>query len=96
MSRNDDELNEFIDEVTDGVYNLPCVQVIFKLVKQMQSWGDDRIKKIVGALAVEGIKISTASRNTLFHQRRGTKLSWFLSLPPSLSLSLSLPVNRRL
>ncbi len=60
MSRNDDELNEFIDEVTDGVYNLSCVQVIFKLVKQMQSWGDDRIKKIVGTLATEGIKISNA------------------------------------
>jgi hypothetical protein len=36
MSNNDDELNEFIDEVTDGTYNLPCVEVIFKLVKQMQ------------------------------------------------------------
>ena len=37
MSKNDDELNEFIDEVTDGTYNLPCVEVIFKIVKQMQS-----------------------------------------------------------
>ncbi len=36
MSKNDDELNEFIDEVTDGTYNLPYVEVIFKLVKQMQ------------------------------------------------------------
>ena len=36
MSKNDDELNEFIDEVTDGTYNLHCVEVIFKLVKQMQ------------------------------------------------------------
>ena len=25
MSKNDDEINEFIDEVTDGAYNLPCV-----------------------------------------------------------------------
>ena len=58
MSKNDDELNEFNDEVTDGGYNLPCVKVIFKLVKQMQSWGDERIKKIVAALDVEGIKIS--------------------------------------
>jgi hypothetical protein len=34
MSKNDDELNEFIDEVTDdGTYNLSCVEVIFKLVK---------------------------------------------------------------
>jgi hypothetical protein len=57
MSKNDDELNEFIDEVTDGAYTLSCVEVIFKLVKQMQSWGDERIKKIVSALAVEGIKI---------------------------------------
>ena len=38
MSKNDDELNEFIDEVTDGAYNLPCVEVIFKLVKRMQPW----------------------------------------------------------
>ncbi len=35
VSKNDDELNEFIDEVTDGTYNLPCVEVIFKLVNQM-------------------------------------------------------------
>jgi hypothetical protein len=35
MSKNDDEVNEFIDEVTDGAYNLPCVEMIFKLVKQM-------------------------------------------------------------
>jgi hypothetical protein len=53
MSKNDDELNEFIDEVTDGAYNLPCVEVIFKLVKQMQPLGDERIKKIVAALAAE-------------------------------------------
>ena len=33
MSKNDDELNEFIDEVTDGAYSLPCVEVIFKFVK---------------------------------------------------------------
>jgi hypothetical protein len=39
MSKNDDELNEFIDEVTDGAYSLPCVEVIFNLVKKMQSWG---------------------------------------------------------
>jgi hypothetical protein len=51
MSKNDDELNEFIDEVTDGAYSLPCVEVIFKLVKQMQPWGDERIKKIMAALA---------------------------------------------
>ena len=61
MSKNDDELNEFIDEVTDGAYNLPCVEVIFKFVKQMQPWGDKRIKKIVAALAVEGIKIFIAT-----------------------------------
>jgi len=61
MSKNDDELNEFIDEVTDGAYSLPCVEVIFKLVKQMQPWGDERIKKIVAALAVEGIKICIAA-----------------------------------
>jgi hypothetical protein len=60
MSKNDDELNELMDEVTDGAYNLPCIEVIFKLVKQMQSWGDERIKKIVAALTVEGIKICIA------------------------------------
>ena len=38
MSKNDDELNKFIDEVTDGAYNLSCVEVIFKLVKQIQVW----------------------------------------------------------
>jgi len=47
MSKKDDELNEFIDEVTDGVYNLSCVEVTFKLVNQIQTWGDERIKKIV-------------------------------------------------
>ena len=52
MSKKDDEL-----KVTDGAYNLSCVEVIFKLVNQRQVWGDERIKKIVAALAVEGIKI---------------------------------------
>jgi hypothetical protein len=61
MSKNDDELNEVKDEVTDGAYNLTCVEVIFKLVKQMQSLGDERIKKIVSALPVEGIKIFIAA-----------------------------------
>jgi hypothetical protein len=42
-------------------YSLPCVEVIFKLVKQMQAWGDERIKKIVAALSVEGIKICIAA-----------------------------------
>ena len=55
MSKKDDELKL---KVTDGTYNLTCVEVIFKLVKKMQTWGDERIKKIVGALAAEGIKIS--------------------------------------
>ena len=36
MSKKDDEL-----KVTDGAYTLPCVEVIFKLVKQMQAWGDE-------------------------------------------------------
>ena len=35
MGRQDDELNEFIEEVTDGAYTLPCCEVILKLVKQM-------------------------------------------------------------
>ena len=58
MSKNDDELNEFIDEVTDGVYKLSCLEVILKVVKKMQTWGDERIKKIVAALSAEGMKIS--------------------------------------
>jgi hypothetical protein len=58
MSKKDDKLNDFVDEVTDGAYNLPCVEVILKLVNQMQSWGDGRIKNIVVALAAEGMKIS--------------------------------------
>ena len=58
MSKKVDELNDFVDEVTDGTYNLPCVEVIFKLVKQIQTWGDERIKKIVTTLSVEGMKIS--------------------------------------
>jgi hypothetical protein len=41
--------------------HLSTVEVIFKLVKQIQSWGDERIKKIVAALAVEGIKICIAT-----------------------------------
>jgi hypothetical protein len=61
MVREDDELNEFMDEVTDGAYSLTCYEVILNLVKQMQAWGDTRIKKIVQVLATEGIKISIAS-----------------------------------
>ena len=58
MSKKDDEL-----KVTDGAYNLSCVEVIigFKFVKQMKTWGDERIKKIVAVLAAEGIKISIAA-----------------------------------
>ena len=35
MTTLDDELNEFIEEVTDGAYTMPCHEVILKLVKQM-------------------------------------------------------------
>ncbi len=56
MSKNDDELNEFIDEVTDGVYNLSCVEVIFKLVKQMQPWGDERIISLLGTTVIRSYK----------------------------------------
>ncbi len=35
MSKKDAELNEFIDEVSDGAYNLPCKEVTLKLVKQL-------------------------------------------------------------
>ena len=56
MSKKDDEL-----KVTDGSYNLFCVEVIFKFVNQMKTWGDERIKKIVAVLAAEGIKISIAA-----------------------------------
>jgi len=51
MSKKDDELNDLVDEVTDGAYNLSCVEVILKLVNQIQTWGDERIKNIVVALA---------------------------------------------
>ncbi len=61
MSKKDDELNDFVDEVTDGAYNLPCVEVILNLVKQIQAWGDERIKNILLALAAEGMKISIAA-----------------------------------
>ena len=61
MAREDDELNEFMDEVTDGAYSPHCYEVILNLVKQMQAWGDTRIKKIVQVLAAEGIKISIAA-----------------------------------
>ena len=53
MAREDDELNEFMNEVTDGAYNLPSYEVILKLMKQVQAWGDTRIKKIVQVLAAE-------------------------------------------
>ncbi len=33
MSKKDDELNDFVDEVTDGEYNLSCVEEILKFVK---------------------------------------------------------------
>ncbi len=61
ISKKDDELNDFVDEVTDRAYNLSCVEVIFKFVKQMQAWGDERIKNIVSALSAEGMKISIAA-----------------------------------
>ncbi len=61
MPKENDELNDFVDEVTDGAYNLPSVEVILKLVKQIQAWGDERIKNIVVALATEGMKISIAA-----------------------------------
>ena len=43
---------------TAGEYNLSCKEVILKLVRQLQGWGDERIKKIVAVLVAEGIKIS--------------------------------------
>jgi hypothetical protein len=49
MSKNDDE--------RIGFYNLSCVEVIFKIVNQIHPWGEERIKKIVASLVVEGIKI---------------------------------------
>jgi hypothetical protein len=61
MSKKYDELNDFVDEVTDGTYNLPCLKVIMKLVKKIQTWGDERIKNIVSVLAAEGMKISIAT-----------------------------------
>ena len=39
-------------------HNLSCLEVIMKLVKKMQAWGDERIKNTVAALSAEGMKIS--------------------------------------
>ena len=61
MSKKDDELNEFIEEVNDGSYNLSCHEVILKFVNQIQTWGDTKIKKIVTVLPAEYIKISITS-----------------------------------
>ena len=44
----DDELNEFIEEVTDGAYKLPCYEVILKLVKRMRTWGDEACETDAG------------------------------------------------
>ncbi len=40
MSTKDVELNEFIEEVTDGTYKLTCKEVILKIVKDL-SWMHD-------------------------------------------------------
>ena len=40
MSKNDDELNEFIDEVTDGAYSLPCVEVMVEMLLSAVPFGD--------------------------------------------------------
>ena len=37
MSKKDDELNEFIEEVTDGTYNMSFHEVILKFVNQITS-----------------------------------------------------------
>jgi hypothetical protein len=58
MSKKDDELNDFVDEVTDGAYNLPCLEVIMKRVQRIKTWGDERIKNIVTPLAAKRMKIS--------------------------------------
>ena len=58
MSKKDDELNEFIDEVTDGAYTLSCLEVILKLVKQMQAWEEDMLS---GAVRDEASEDSEAS-----------------------------------
>ncbi len=49
-----------------GVRHVACTvpklyEAILKLVKQMQAWGDTRIKKIMKVLAVKGIQISIAA-----------------------------------
>ena len=67
MSKNDDEL---IDEVTDGEYNLPCLEVILKLVKQIQAWGDERIKNIVAALAGKQLENSMMISRKITWTRR--------------------------
>jgi hypothetical protein len=75
--------------VTDGAYNLPCLEVIMKLVKQMQTWGDERIKNVVSTLAAEGMKISIVTDiwysdmvlpNIIRKDRRLQFGSWTLSI----------------
>jgi hypothetical protein len=34
MSKKYDELNDFVDEVTDRAYNLSCLEVIMKFVNR--------------------------------------------------------------
>ena len=58
MTKLNDKLNEFLEEVTDRGYTLSCYEVILNLLSQIQTWGDVRIKKIVNVLTAEGIKIS--------------------------------------
>jgi hypothetical protein len=38
MSKNDDELNEFKDDVTDGTYNLSCVEEGIKICITADMW----------------------------------------------------------
>ncbi len=67
MSKKDDELNDFVDEVTDGTYNLTCVEVNFK---QIQTWVDERIKNIVAALAGKQLENSMMISRKITWTRR--------------------------
>jgi hypothetical protein len=60
MSKNDDK-RIGLCPCPRTMTNSTNSEVIFKFVKQMHPWGDERIKKIVDALPVERIKISIPS-----------------------------------
>jgi hypothetical protein len=58
MSKKEDELNDFVDEVTDGVYNLPCVRgngtVVIPTKREKGSVGEGETDKKTKVTQHEG------------------------------------------